>query len=140
MGATHKTLTEAAAEVAALVDADARYSRVTDMLFARGTEVVAHHNWPASHRTDRHDLFSVTKTVMALITGIAIADGLVALDRPAATAPRLTSFPQLRGVSVRHLLTMTLCGAVLWAAYPLVHAHKGGASLSTIARGCTPLQ
>jgi CubicO group peptidase (beta-lactamase class C family) len=118
MSTTDATLREAAATVAGSIEADARFSRVTSVLFARGGQVVAHHTWRDSDPADRYDLFSVTKTVTALLTGIAIDDGLVALDQPATVAPRLASFPQLQGVTVRHLLTMTR-GAETGAAYDL---------------------
>ncbi|GIJ66719.1 serine hydrolase domain-containing protein [Virgisporangium ochraceum] len=56
------------------------------------------------HGPDVADVFSVTKTVVATLAGIAVRDGLLPdLDRPVAT---ILDVPD-RGQTLRHLLTMT---------------------------------
>lgn len=52
--------------------------------------------------------FSVTKSYIALVAGIAVDDGLIRLDDPAReTVPDLFDSPQNRAITWRHLLTNT---------------------------------
>lgn len=66
-----------------------------------------------------HDLRSVTKSIVGLLYGIALADGLVPpVDTPAVTlfpsCTRLARDPRRRRVTVEHLLTMT--AGLAWAS------------------------
>src|SRR5687767_14136539 len=97
-------LTRAAEQLALQVAADPRCARVTDVLVAQGGRTLVHsHRGPVAP----HDLFSVTKTVLALLTGLAVGDGLLSLEDPVTTrvAPHVVR-PELRGQTVAHLLTM----------------------------------
>ena len=94
----------AATEVAAAVAADPRHVRVTDVLVARGARTLLHHR-PGG--AVARDLFSVTKTVLALVTGVAVGDGLLTVDDPVvAHVPAAVARPELEGQSVADLLTM----------------------------------
>jgi CubicO group peptidase (beta-lactamase class C family) len=77
------------------------------------------HSWGQSHgvvtfgRETLHDLRSVTKSVVGLLYGIALGEGLV----PGPDAPLLAQFPEYAdlvadpdgaGLTVGHVLTMTL--------------------------------
>ena len=89
----------------AAVDADPRYARTSHLLVRVGAEVVVdvHRRGP-----DRGDVFSVTKTVLALTLAVAACtDRLPPLDEPVAAV-----LPPLRGTPAAthtwaHLLTMT---------------------------------
>ena len=101
---SHDRLRRAVEEVVAAVVADPRCARVTDLLVARGPHTVLH--WHRGEVVPR-DLFSVTKTVLAVLTGIAVADGLLRVeDAVSAHLPAEAARPELAGQSVHHLLTM----------------------------------
>ncbi len=76
-------------------------SRVTDVLVVRDGDVLADHS--ATVGLPR-DLFSLTKTVLAVLVGFAVRDGLLALDVPVA---RYTGLEGTGDQTLRHLLTMT---------------------------------
>lgn len=76
-------------------------SRVTDVIVVRGGDVLARHS---STGGLPRDLFSVTKTVLAVLVGFAVRDGLVDLDVPVA---RYTGLEGTGDQTLRHLLTMT---------------------------------
>ena len=73
-------------------------------LILRGGQIVA--EWG---RTDRAEMtFSVTKSYLALVAGIAINDGLFEIDdRPGDLLPELFEPPQNDKITWRHLLTNT---------------------------------
>src|SRR5689334_16878852 len=76
------------------------------------------------HGPEIADVFSVTKTVVATLAGIAVRDGLLPdLDRPVAA---VLDVPD-RGQTLRHLLTMTR-GARTDGPYDIdeVHARAAG--------------
>jgi CubicO group peptidase (beta-lactamase class C family) len=103
-GPPSPALRGAAEQLAAQVAADPRCRRVTDLLVAQGGRTLVHaHDAPVA----AHDLFSVTKTVLALLTGLAVGDGLLSVDDQVATrvAPHVAR-PELRGQTIAHLLTM----------------------------------
>ncbi|MCB9674851.1 MAG: serine hydrolase [Alphaproteobacteria bacterium] len=56
--------------------------------------------------TDSHNVHSASKSVLAMLVGIAIDDGVLALDTPVAGLLPGTLDPT-RGITVEHLLTMT---------------------------------
>jgi CubicO group peptidase (beta-lactamase class C family) len=65
----------------------------------------AEHRWRSD---DRENLYSVSKGVCALAAGIAIGEGLLALDSTAAELlPELELGPGVERVTLRHLLTMS---------------------------------
>lgn len=65
----------------------------------------AEHRWSADVRRDVH---SVAKGVAVLAVGIAVGDGVVALDEPVGTLlPDVGLGPGVQDVTLRHLLTMT---------------------------------
>ena len=102
--ASDEELRTAAAQVVAEVAADPRCRRVTDVLVARGGRTLVHaRTGPVVAR----DLFSVTKTVLALVTGTAVGDGLLGVDDEVARyLPATVAGPGVEGRTVGHLLTM----------------------------------
>ena len=67
------------------------------------------HEW---HRTDagyRRDIASAQKSILSLIVGRAVGDGLISLDTPIdeVLGRSWTDHGQTAGITVRHLLTMT---------------------------------
>lgn len=101
---------EAARRVLDGVAADPRYGRTSHLHVRLGGRVVVdeHLRGPA-----RGDLFSVTKTVLALVLGVAAARGLL----PPLDAPVAAVLPSLRGTPAeqdtwRGMLSMTRGAAV----------------------------
>lgn len=101
---------DACRRIESVLAADPRYAATSHLRVLVGGEVVhdAHYRGPA-----RADVFSVTKTVLATVAGIAAGRGLLpALDEPLhAVLPGLAGTPA-RGQTWRHLLTMTRGAAV----------------------------
>jgi CubicO group peptidase (beta-lactamase class C family) len=96
-------LQQAAERLVAEVAADPRCSRVTDVLVVRRGRRLVHSSTDAGRP---RDLFSVTKTVLALLAGLAAGDQLVRTDVELDHyLPELTG-PGARGRTVAHLLTM----------------------------------
>ncbi|MFF1876690.1 serine hydrolase domain-containing protein [Leifsonia sp. NPDC058230] len=63
------------------------------------------HRWRSD---DRENLYSVSKGVCAIAAGIAIDEGVIALDATVPdTLPGVTLGDGVEGVTLRHLLTMT---------------------------------
>ena len=99
-----ETVREAAQRLAAEVAADPACARVTDVLVARRGRTLLHD--PAGPRVP-HDLFSVTKTVLALVAGVAVGDGLLGLDDEVDRhLPPGTTGPGTARRTVRHLLAL----------------------------------
>jgi CubicO group peptidase (beta-lactamase class C family) len=102
-------LDAACREVDAALRSRLEYSHVSHFLVAVGGRVVydAHYQGPVVA-----DVFSVTKSVVSTLMGIAVREGLVAdLDRPVDTVLPIGHTPSA-GQSLRHLLTMTRGSAV----------------------------
>ena len=90
--------------------ADPRYARTAHLRVQVGGAVAYDAHYRGPHRAD---VFSVTKTVLATVTGIAVRRGLL----PDLGAPVHAVLPELRGTPAqgrtwRHLLTMTRGAAV----------------------------
>lgn len=83
---------------------DPRCERVTDLLVQRGAEVLLEHSTTGGAA---RDLFSVTKTVLAITAGIAVERGHLDLDAAVRSSPGMAGFDGLGDQTVRHLLTMT---------------------------------
>ena len=120
---SEEQLVLAADELAAQVAADPRCARLTDVLVARGGSTVRHHSsGPAVPR----DLFSVTKTVLALMVGVAAGDRLVGTHVDVAHFLPELAGPGVARRTVAHLLTMRR-GAQTGGRYDLdeVAVHGG---------------
>lgn len=79
------------------------------VLVSRRGRLVAE-RYSFSGADERVDVFSVTKSVIATLVGIAIADGVLSLDQTLGELlPRQRSLmnPQTRRTTVRNLLTMS---------------------------------
>ncbi len=120
---SEESLRTVAEQLAADVAADPRCSRVTDVLVARRGATVLHWHPGA---VVAHDLFSVTKTVLALVTGVAVGDGLLALGTEVAPA-LAPGGPGVRGRTVDHLLAMQR-GAVTDGRFDLDQVAVSGRS------------
>jgi CubicO group peptidase (beta-lactamase class C family) len=119
-----------AREFLAAVRSEERCARVTDVLVQQaGRTLVAHSVTPGAAR----DLFSVTKTVLTILTGIAVDRGLLDPERPVRESPGMAEFDSLGAQTVRHLLTMTR-GAAVGGEYDLdevaVGAHNWAAAFA----------
>ena len=126
----------AASEVVAAVVADPRCSRVTDVLVARGGRTLLHHR-PGPPVT--RDLFSVTKTVLALVAGVAVGEGLLGIEDPVtAHVPAAVARPELEGQSVAHLLTMRR-GAETGGRFDLDEVAVSGGSWAARSAAAPPL-
>lgn len=81
----------------ALVGGDPRYAHTTDVVVLRDGELVFARRYGGGVDGELRDTYSVTKSVVATLVGIALGDGLLrSLDEPVHA-----------GRTVRHLLTMT---------------------------------
>ncbi|MCL2516522.1 MAG: beta-lactamase family protein [Microbacteriaceae bacterium] len=84
---------------------DAGKHGVHGLVIARHGRVAAEGWWHPYRPEDPHMMFSVSKTFTSLAVGLAISEGLLALDEPThAVFPELREIP---GQTIRHLLTMT---------------------------------
>ncbi|MPV35842.1 serine hydrolase domain-containing protein [Georgenia subflava] len=83
---------------------DPRFRHMAHVLVRTGGHDVAdvHLRGP-----ERLDLFSVTKTVVVLLLGIAVEDGLLGIDDPVAEHLPFRPPPTISGQTVRHLAAMT---------------------------------
>ena len=87
--------------------------QVTSLLVARHGLLAAEHYYGGTQASTEHQVFSVTKSVISALTGIALEEGsLDGLDeQPAELLPDLRSLvesdPVLRRVTLRDLLTMS---------------------------------
>lgn len=70
--------------------------------------------------------FSVTKSYLSLVAGIAFDDGLIALDSPARDAvPELFDAPRNRDITWRHLLEQTSeWEGTLWGKADRIDRHR----------------
>jgi CubicO group peptidase (beta-lactamase class C family) len=103
-GAPTDRLLDRAERLVAAVAADPRCSRVTDVLVARGGRTLVHRRTGDARP---RDLFSVTKTVLALLTGLVVGDGLVRPDDEVARhLPATYGGPGAAGRTLHHLLAM----------------------------------
>lgn len=87
--------------VQAVLD-DPRCCRVTDLLVTTPAGPVVSHSTTGGAA---QDLFSVTRTLLALLTGIAVGAGRVRLDQPIAAGSGTRTFAEQ--LTVEHLLTLT---------------------------------
>lgn len=94
----------------AVVTIEARFPHVTSLLVARDGHLAFERYFGIQHN-DPQDLQSVTKSVMSLLTGVAVQRGVLKVDRPVLEqwpdAVGLTRDPRWPRVTVGHLLTMT---------------------------------
>jgi len=103
--ATSATLKEVSATLAA------RYPTLRALVVARGGCVVAEYYRKGVNAQTRSPVYSVTKSVLSILVGIAIDRGLLALDRklseilPEAFDRSVDSMA--RSITIRDLLTMT---------------------------------
>ena len=102
-GPGDEQLRRAADRLVAQVAADPRCSRVTDVLVARRGSTLVHAHPGA---VAPHDLFSVTKTVLALLTGLAVGDGALRTDTALDHLLPELSGPGVAGRTPEHLLTL----------------------------------
>jgi CubicO group peptidase (beta-lactamase class C family) len=88
-----------------------RHPDLLAVLVARDGRLAFERYYGGARVTDRFDLQSVTKTVVSVLVGIAIADGRLKLDAPLAEVfPSQIAAavdPRVRRITLRHLLTMT---------------------------------
>src|SRR3712207_4155105 len=82
------------------LEADPAFSRTASVLVVQGDDVVLdlHRRGPRAL-----DTFSVTKTVVSLLLGMAVHDGLVDLDDEVVRHLPTLSARQLEGQTLRHL-------------------------------------
>jgi CubicO group peptidase (beta-lactamase class C family) len=88
------------------------------LLVWRTGDLVSENYWSSYGPEDTHILNSVTKTVGATLTGVAVRDGLVDLDDFVADRLSQSLGPHddlRRAIRVRHLLTMT--SGISWPQY-----------------------
>jgi CubicO group peptidase (beta-lactamase class C family) len=122
---TDEELRRVAVDVATRVAADSRCTRTADVLVARSGRTLLHQHTGA---TRLHDLFSVTKTVLALLAGLAVGDGRLSVDDPVtARVPAHVARPELEGQTVAHLLTTTR-GAATGGRFDLDEVAVSGGS------------
>ncbi|MGH3346887.1 MAG: serine hydrolase domain-containing protein, partial [Nocardioides sp.] len=86
---------------------DARQADSTCFAVVRGGLLVREWNWRDSEPDDPREVFSVTKSVASALVGIAVKDGLLALDDPASRWIREWRGTGSEAVTVRDLLTNT---------------------------------
>ena len=124
------TVRDAAQRLAAAVAADPGCARVTDVLVARrGRTLLLAARTPPVPR----DLFSVTKTVLALVTGIAVEDGLVVVeDEVDRHLPPDLAGPGAAGRTVAHLLALQR-GAATGGRFDLDQVAVSGRSWAAVA-------
>lgn len=103
-------LSEACRRIGEQVRSDPRYAHTSHLRVHLAGEPVFDEHYRGATVSD---VFSVTKTVLATVTGIAVRQGLLRdLDEPVHTVlPELRDTPS-RGQTWRHLLTMTRGAAV----------------------------
>jgi CubicO group peptidase (beta-lactamase class C family) len=84
---------------------------VVSAVVERNGRVTFEHYYRGATRTTRLDVFSVTKSVMSTLIGIAVRRGALRLDQPLADffprEARSARDKRVRTITVRHLLTMT---------------------------------
>jgi len=86
---------------------EARREASTCFAVVRDGRLVADWSWQGTDRDDPREVFSVTKSVASALVGIAVREGLLALDDPAARWIPEWRGTRSRTVTVRHLLTNT---------------------------------
>src|SRR3954466_4207605 len=93
---------------AALADVPAR-RHIQSLIVARGGQIQIERYFRDRRPGDLTNIHSVTKSVLATLTGIAIGDGYIALDTTLSDV--LSNHPfddeRKRAITVEHLLTMT---------------------------------
>jgi CubicO group peptidase (beta-lactamase class C family) len=86
-------------------------SRLNGIVVARHGDLVAEEYFGGFHAGSYHTVASVTKSVVSLLTGIALGRGLLSLDQTLADwFPEITRMDvdqRARDVQLRHLLSMT---------------------------------
>nr|CAA9350595.1 MAG: hypothetical protein AVDCRST_MAG46-2569 [uncultured Nocardioidaceae bacterium] len=129
-----------AAEVDDLVAADGeKYGNVRAVLVVqRGKTLVD--NYYESQPTDRRTVFSVTKSVVATLVGIAEHEGLLQLDQTLAQllpAQRGAMTPDVAAVTLEELLTMTagFDNSPVFASAPNSVEYILGQGIDTQLRG-----
>ncbi|GAA4183599.1 hypothetical protein GCM10022288_03150 [Gryllotalpicola kribbensis] len=94
------------AAIVRLADAiDTKGLGVHGLVVARHGRVVAQGWWHPYRPDEPHMMFSVSKAFTSMAVGLAIDEGLLALDEP--THAIFPEFREIPGQTVRHLLTMT---------------------------------
>ncbi|MBO3752772.1 beta-lactamase family protein [Streptosporangiaceae bacterium NEAU-GS5] len=98
---------DAIAAADARIRTDPRLSATEHLVVAHRGTIVAAHAYRARGLDQAGDIFSITKSVVSTLVGIARRDGLIELDRTLGDllGPRVPA--GRRAVTVRHLLTMT---------------------------------
>jgi CubicO group peptidase (beta-lactamase class C family) len=102
-------MAELSAAIEAAVRANPRLRHVQSVVVAVAGDVVAERYFRGRSADDLSNVHSITKSVLSTLVGIAVSDGSLSLDAPAAEAlPELDEADPLKaGITVRHLLTMT---------------------------------
>jgi len=94
----------------AVVTIEERFPHVTSLLVARDGHL-AFERYFGIQQDDPQDLQSVTKSVVSLLTGAAVQQGVLRVDRPVLEqwpdVTGLTRDPRWPRVTVGHLLSMT---------------------------------
>ncbi|GAA4164493.1 hypothetical protein GCM10022286_26300 [Gryllotalpicola daejeonensis] len=94
------------AAITAFADAsDTRGLGVHGLVVMRHGRVAAEGWWHPYRPDEPHMMFSVSKAFTSMAVGLAIDEGLLALDEP--THDIFPEFREIPGQTVRHLLTMT---------------------------------
>lgn len=96
------------AGLAAAVDSVAGLGFVRALLVVRNGRLVEESHFDGSTPSTVFDLHSVTKTVTALVVGMAVDDGALSVDDPIGNwLPPADLRPEHQPIRVHHLLTMT---------------------------------
>jgi CubicO group peptidase (beta-lactamase class C family) len=99
-----------------------RYRLINSVLVYRYGETIYERYFNGFTSSSRHNLMSVWKSILSLVTGVCADNGLIDLDEP--VSPRLPAFnerrdPLHRFITARHLLTMS--SGIYWQGG--VHYH-----------------
>ncbi|MCC5950746.1 MAG: serine hydrolase [Acidimicrobiia bacterium] len=87
-----------------LVD-DAAASGSHCLLVTRDGAIVEEHYWNDTDRTSTHEVYSVTKSITALLVGIAADQGLLDIDEPVATYVEEWQGTPSADVTIRNILS-----------------------------------
>ncbi|GAA4181076.1 hypothetical protein GCM10022287_35820 [Gryllotalpicola koreensis] len=113
------------AAITAFADAvDTKGLGVHGLVVARHGRVAAESWWHPYRPDEPHMMFSVSKAFTSMAVGLAISEGLLALDEP--THEIFPEFREIPGQTVRHLLTMTTGhGDDLWGVLRALPERDG---------------